>query len=351
MYYLKILALFYCFFICFTTDAQSIDSCFKTAFIRNTGNDVHYKSSKKSKIPFIIGKTDIVCNHAGVLTKHNNKWTYSKDKTTFGYVISSDTLDFFEEGSQIISIGFADLRHKRLRGNRFKSVSYRIKSPLIENEMATFNFKILSETSIFCPKVYFSKRLIIRNKHIVNNRSFDFKGTLDTCTKNIIVNTSFNLRVDKQSKKYRWIHIVAPRYDGGFIVSPCNNIKKNSIVDEIVVDSLALVTTLKKPKNEFIYFQNASTFISELEVVKLQEIIKFLKLNTNQKVEISGYAASSGDLTKNMILAKNRMKEIKLLLIEKGIAKDQILDGETGIANFGNEEKNRVCLVKILTIN
>ena len=83
-------------------------------------------------------------------------------------------------------------------------------------------------------------------------------------------------------------------------------------------------------------------------------MFKFLTINPNVKVELSGHTDSDGDKESNQILSENRAKAVVNWLTNKGISQDRMIyagygDSQPLLPNTSveNKAKNRRTELKI----
>jgi len=82
---------------------------------------------------------------------------------------------------------------------------------------------------------------------------------------------------------------------------------------------------LKFYKLNSISFKTGSSLLGDKKYPELNKILKILKSNIKLKVEISGYADSSGGKKVNSILSLERAKRVKEYLVKQGARKEQII--------------------------
>lgn len=96
-----------------------------------------------------------------------------------------------------------------------------------------------------------------------------------------------------------------------------------------------------------VFFKICSSFISETENVKVQEMIAFLKENPDAKVSVTGYAdAGTGNARVNLKYSKNRADAVEKALIDGGIAPERITKDAKGdtVQPFAENDLNRVTI-------
>jgi len=107
-----------------------------------------------------------------------------------------------------------------------------------------------------------------------------------------------------------------------------------------------------------IFFELDSYELKEESYVELNRLVKFIKYNSNIKVEIGGHTDNQGSAQHNKVLSENRAKTVYNYLIKKGIDKNKLsykgYGMEIPIADNNTKEgraKNRRTEAKIIQIN
>lgn len=100
-----------------------------------------------------------------------------------------------------------------------------------------------------------------------------------------------------------------------------------------------------------IFFAIRSSKVTTKEMVKVDEIVSFLKDHPNSKVEITSYAdKGTGNNTINQKYSEQRSASIKALLVKKGVAESRITVSSKGDSEqpFSENDRNRVsvCIAK-----
>lgn len=132
----------------------------------------------------------------------------------------------------------------------------------------------------------------------------------------------------------------------------------NTIVPEPVpvpvVDPTPAPTPAPKPivkkieeKTINVFFKIRESVISDVENVKVQEMIAFLKENPNAKVSVTGYAdVGTGNPRINLKYSQDRANVVTKALIDGGIAADRITTDAKGdtVQPFAENDSNRVAI-------
>lgn len=129
-------------------------------------------------------------------------------------------------------------------------------------------------------------------------------------------------------------------------------VKKESVV--LVEEKKVEVKEEVKPWTENIFFKINSAVIRSSEENKLQNLISFLKKNSEVRITVCGYAdAATGTEAINMRLSKERAFAVAKALKDKGIAADRIKVDFKGdkVQPFSNMEENRVAICMADKIN
>ena len=326
---------------------QILDSCLQHTVMRkrNYENELHsprFNANKQDALVDYAGGGDVEIMDSKFYIPANNEPVAAYHR------YNSDTVHQMKDGSRMITLGFAP--SKSLKGGKvMRRVSFKFRNSYQIGDTAVFHFKILSEGgklfkgSGFCPYISFSDNIITKNNIIRNMKSFDEKGQLDTESKgkNHIVDSYFRIVVDKKFLNYQWIHLTLKPDDWqvGFILGLCNEWNEK--------DSVETKQEQQVPKVEYLYFQNASSILSENEKQKLTQIMSYAQYN-NSLIQISGFADPSGKVEDNLVLASERVQAVRKYLIDEGITESFIQIGELGIADFGSEIENRVCIVRVI---
>ena len=100
-----------------------------------------------------------------------------------------------------------------------------------------------------------------------------------------------------------------------------------------------------------VFFTVSSGKISTSEMVKVKEVVEFMKKNPNTIVEVTGYAdKGTGNPTINAKYAHNRAVSVVKALVAEGIAESRIKEASMGdkVQPYADPLLNRVaiCIVK-----
>ncbi|WP_044208318.1 OmpA family protein [Flammeovirga sp. OC4] len=82
-----------------------------------------------------------------------------------------------------------------------------------------------------------------------------------------------------------------------------------------------------------IFFDTNSSKIKKASINELENVLSFLKVNSNIVVQIEGYTDNTGDYDINMMLSQKRADAIVNYLIEAGIAKERLVSKGFGEEN------------------
>ena len=102
-----------------------------------------------------------------------------------------------------------------------------------------------------------------------------------------------------------------------------------------------------KPITRNVFFLINSAMVRPSELVKVQEVVAYLKANPNAKVAITGYAdKGTGNQTINDRLAKQRANAVFNELVKKNIPANRIVKDAKGdtVQPFSTNEENRVVI-------
>ncbi len=89
----------------------------------------------------------------------------------------------------------------------------------------------------------------------------------------------------------------------------------------------------------FIYYPESALTIHSGSYGALDDVISDLHENPSAKVDIRGYTASSGNITKNLALSRKRVSEIRNYLILHDISEERISALELGATNLLESDK------------
>ena len=89
----------------------------------------------------------------------------------------------------------------------------------------------------------------------------------------------------------------------------------------------------------FIYYPESALTIHSGSYGALDDVISALHENPSAKVDIRGYTASSGNITKNLALSRKRVSEIRNYLILHDISEERISALELGASNLLESDK------------
>jgi len=120
-----------------------------------------------------------------------------------------------------------------------------------------------------------------------------------------------------------------------------------TVVEKIVEKPVEVVKVVREPLRRDIFFKINSTVISEVEGVKVQDVVDYLKKYPEAKVSLSGYAdAGTGNDKINDRLAAQRAEKVMNVLVQKGISVDRISYESHGsrVQPFAENDKNRVTI-------
>lgn len=104
---------------------------------------------------------------------------------------------------------------------------------------------------------------------------------------------------------------------------------------------------VKKELTQNVFFQINSAKISATELVKVKDVVAFLKQNPQAKVAVTGYAdKGTGNATINKRLSVQRSNAVFNELVKQGIAADRITKDAKGdtVQPFANNDDNRVVI-------
>lgn len=96
-----------------------------------------------------------------------------------------------------------------------------------------------------------------------------------------------------------------------------------------------------------VFFKIRSSEINDVENIKVQELIAFLKENPEAKVVVTGYAdAGTGNPRINMKYSQDRANSVTKALVDAGISPDRITKEAKGdtVQPFAENDANRVCI-------
>lgn len=90
-----------------------------------------------------------------------------------------------------------------------------------------------------------------------------------------------------------------------------------------------------------LHFETNKSVIKPSSYNELDELVRYLELKPDIKIEVAGHTDSDGSESSNMTLSQNRAKAVKDYLISKGITADRIIAKGYGeskpIADNGSE--------------
>lgn len=104
---------------------------------------------------------------------------------------------------------------------------------------------------------------------------------------------------------------------------------------------------VKKELTQNVFFQINSAKISATELIKVNEVVAFLKQNPETKVAITGYAdKGTGNATINKRISIQRSNAVFKELVKQGIAAGRIMKDAKGdtVQPFKNNDDNRVVI-------
>lgn len=112
-----------------------------------------------------------------------------------------------------------------------------------------------------------------------------------------------------------------------------------------VYDTLYVDKTVEKTIN--VFFKIRESYINDVENVKVQEMITFLKENPASNVTVTGYAdVQTGNPRINMKYSQDRANAVTKALIDGGIAPERITTDAKGdtVQPFAENDSNRVTI-------
>ena len=116
-------------------------------------------------------------------------------------------------------------------------------------------------------------------------------------------------------------------------------------------EQAAAAAATAEPFRRDVFFTVSSGKISTSEMVKVKEVVEFMKKNPNTTVEVTGYAdKGTGNPTINAKYAHNRAVSVVKALVAEGIAESRIKEASMGdkVQPYADPLLNRVaiCIVK-----
>ena len=113
---------------------------------------------------------------------------------------------------------------------------------------------------------------------------------------------------------------------------------------KIILSIIGLLSTiyLFGQNKVVIFFETDEYIVNDAEKRKLDSLVTDI-VNIN-KVELVGHTDNIGDTTYNMVLSKNRVKEVRNYLLQKGLPKDKVqiaFYGESRPVNTNTSDKGR----------
>lgn len=323
-----------------------VDTCLESLNLSDFKHAFDLRNLKTIPEEFVKNH-DVIPFGTLFLDRLENGWAYEADSCLFDNN-SARFLDSFDIGTKLIYCGLA-MSPAIQRRKGFRSVSFKLPEQLSLNDTLHFSFITLADgIGGFQPSIYFSKKVkfvktefyvpLLKNGSYLKyaqkmpNRSMDDRD---------LTHSTFELIITKKLKNLKWIHLVNDYYgdEGGYIVSSCHTITSRK-VDVPTYDSI-------ESFSERIYFDNDSYEITKDQLSKLYLIIEQYNMSKERKISVSAFADKSGNREQNLLLASNRANAVVEFLIEKGVSRSKIHIENLTIGNFGSQEKNRVCLIKI----
>ncbi len=106
---------------------------------------------------------------------------------------------------------------------------------------------------------------------------------------------------------------------------------------------------------ENVYFDTGKATLNRKSFVELNELVEFMRLKEDLKIEISGHTDNVGEAEDNLLLSQNRANTVRRYLISKNISADRIVAVGYGESqpvesneSADGRQKNRRTAVKFL---
>lgn len=109
-------------------------------------------------------------------------------------------------------------------------------------------------------------------------------------------------------------------------------------------------TQIVAPAAMTVFFEIGQSFLTDKDMINLEDIAKTIKASPNKKYTVTGYADSStGSAARNTIISRQRAESVANALVEKfGVTKSQlVVDSKGGVADHKDPKLDRRALVKI----
>ena len=94
------------------------------------------------------------------------------------------------------------------------------------------------------------------------------------------------------------------------------------------------IENLLAPRDQMIFFEPNSTKISKSEIEKLDRFSQYILEFNGYQIDLNGYTDSSGDVTDNRRISKNRADSVKSYLVGQGVKSENIRITGYGASNF-----------------
>ena len=101
------------------------------------------------------------------------------------------------------------------------------------------------------------------------------------------------------------------------------NIHYKKPVEQVVIDTTPVVKIDRIILKDILFVQSKSDLLPQAKK-ELDLIAEWMSRDTDVRVRFIGHTDNQGDLKLNVILSEQRVANVKLYLISKGIAEDRI---------------------------
>ncbi len=175
------------------------------------------------------------------------------------------------------------------------------------------------------------------NANIISDKFNSKNGDNADCFFNVLAGVKVALGKTYKRVVHEPVEVVVPP------VSESDNADVEMVETK---QEMAEADIVREIKTE-IFFKISSSYISDSEQIKMLELVRFLKDNTDTKVAVTGYADSgTGNPRVNMKYSEDRVAAVKSFLVNAGISADRVTTVAKGDTEqpYTENAKNRVCI-------